>query len=315
MKDKIEPLTGSQMSEIVKSVMSALGVPTKRDAQLMLEQPYLSSRLREVFDQAACYPREQDIAKVGYPDDYTGPLPLREQINMLAERFSLDPSRAISAMYDTGDKHARAEGWFAVVNWKVLGDDYLEQCWKVFDWIRERSMSVPNPQRGFGSQGMFSYTLMGGLDEAQIGFHTAYNRWRSSHCQTDDDPIWIFPAQFGLGRAGQSHRRAVELCKRTKTEFPLSIFEVACMIAVHPMRLGKGGFSNELHAICPGSVEVPKSNATYHEGLDRRHFGFYGDGAKTVSDYNRHCSFTSSTGGSYQNFGPVTAWTWQKQER
>ena len=87
------------------------------------------------------------------------------------------------------------------------------------------------------------------------------------------------------------------------------------MIAVHPQRLGKGGYSSELHALCPGSVEIPKSFALYHEGLDRRHFGFYGDAAKTVNEYERHCCFVSDNSGSYGKFGPVTAWTWQRHER
>ncbi len=315
MKDLNEPLSGGQMSDLVSTIMSALGVPSRQDAQVMLEQPHFSSLLKQVFDLAACYPRDQDTPCAGYSVNYTGPRPLREQINILAERFSLDPSRALSLMYGTGDKHKRAEGWFAVVNWKVLGENYIDQCWKVFDWIREHSMSVPDPKRGFGSQGMFSQTLLGGFDDAQIGFHPSYNTWRVRHCQRDDDPIWIFPAQFGLGRAGQSHRRATELCKRTKTEYPLSIFEVACMIAVHPERIGKGGFSNELHAVCPGSIEIPKLDALYHDGIDRRHFGFYGEAVKTVNSYNRFCCFSSDTHGSHSHFGPVTAWTWQRQER
>lgn len=315
MKNKDKNVTRDQLGDLLKIFGQAVGVPTQQDAQMMLEQSNLGSRLREVLDQAACYPAEQSDVTVGYPEGYPGPRPLIKQVEILAERFSLDPTNAFKVIWETGDKHKCAEGWFAAVNWKVLGDDYMEQCWKVFDWIREYSKTPADPKRGHGELGMFSQDLIGKLNDEQIGFHPSYNNWRSRHPQSDKDPIWIFPAQFGFGRAGQSHRRAVELCKRTETEYPLSIFEVACMIAVHPERLGKGGYGKELHAVCPGSVEIPKPDALYHDGLDGRHFDFYGVGAVTVNKYDRYCSFVSNTSGSLAHMGPVTAWTWQRQER
>lgn len=311
--DKKAP-TIDQLAEANSLMLKSLKGLSREDLQVFLEGSSKSSALERVVEKLACYPREQRETSVGYPEEYKGPRPLHEQITMLSERFGLDPSGAFRAVYEAGDKNKYAEGWFAVINWQVLGRNYMKQCWKIFDWIREASMSPTNPIRCDGKEyGMFSYSHMAGLEEKEIGFHSSYNTWRLYHPQSKGDPIWIFPAQFGLGRAGQSHRRAIELCKRTKNEYPLSIFEVACMIALHPERLGVG-FYDQLWAIAPGSVEVPKWNAFNIEGLDHRFFSFHGEKTQTISDYGRFCSFNSSTEIGNIPMGPVTAWTWSRHK-
>lgn len=315
MQDRVigKPPTIEQLADANSAILKSLGGLDREGLQAFMEGREKSSVLEKTVDKLACYPREQFISKVGYPEDYKGPRPIREQIMTLAERFNLDPSGALQAMHDAGPKHKHAEGWFAAVNWKVLGRNYMKQCWKVFDWIREYSMRPSDNIQHEGKEyGMFSFSHVGGFSDSQIGFHPSYNTWRLYHPQDKHDPIWIFPAQFGLGRAGQSHRRAVELCKRTKSEYPLSIFEVACMIALHPERLGIG-FYEQLWAIAPGSVEIAKPDAFNTQGLDDRYFSFHGDKAKTVNGYNRHCCFGSNTGWGGSHWGPVTAWKWENQ--
>ena len=115
----------------------------------------------------------------------------------------------------------------------------------------------------------------------------------------------IVPVQMGAMRKGQSDRMVKACCKRKgMSEFPLGIFEVACLLAMHPERVPDSD-EKALEVNAPGDEYTPtgflkSGNCRWHQmgewrklGKDRLpSFGFGWSGRR--EDHN----------------GPVTASSW-----
>jgi hypothetical protein len=235
----------------------------------------------------------------------------------LADRFNLDPTKALQAMQVAGDKPKHAEAWFAVLNWKVLPGDYMELCREVFTWIAERSISPRHDNL------VLQEYVTGGFKDEQYGFTDRYKEcFPGCAWDFEDSPILIMPAQFGKGRAGQSHRRADALCRTTASEYPLSVLEVACMIALHPYRLAadKSAFSpSVLQVVAPGTMALPPEHLEHFgwEGSPHQYesFLFAGEAMETVGVYGRRCLYVGNHKGLHsEHSGPVTAWKWHKHK-
>jgi hypothetical protein len=300
-----------QTADIIAKLLDGLNGIDREGAQALLESKEFGWGLPKFIERHACFPREEVVTELGYPKDYK-PLPIREQIMTLANKFNLDPTTALQHMRSAGDKPHHAEAWFAVINWRVLGDNYIEQCQKIFQWIAERSYSEHYERDRFNEY------VTGGFKDYQYGFTNRYKEKFPGFNSTHDGPILIMPAQFGKGRAGQTPRRADALCRTTDREYPLSVFEVACMIALHPMRLAadpERGKKTVLRAYAAGTLALPQECHEHcgWEGSTHQHksFSFFGEAANTTSDYGRLCNYWGNHDGCDKEYcGPVTAWTW-----
>ena len=182
-----------------------------------------------------------------YPNEYRGPLPIREQVKMVAVMFGLDAEPKIKWL-DANPEMTLPSGfgWFAIPRWQKIATTYNEAVEKVLAKLAESRMFYNNCEGRLGPQYLRQTDrkdqMMEKLAEAQ-----------------GNPDILIVPAQFGMKHCGRSVRRAREVMPK-KTEFGLGAFEVGIMTLVHPTRFVRW---DQLHTDCAGDEYSPDGDGQF----------------------------------------------------
>ncbi len=191
--------------------------------------------------------REEITSTHTYPEQYRGPRPLLEQIELLQKLFNLSADTAlrfVERVLPTLTLSQGAEGWFAIAYWMAVASTYttaVEQALKIMQ-------------------------VRGILDKRDIDLGPEYlqqhertvRRFRKLLRDQAGQEILILPAQFGLYHRARSVRRVREIY--TEQEFGMGAFAVANMLLTHPDRLADG---QSLWVKCPGDKYSPEGDEVF----------------------------------------------------
>jgi hypothetical protein len=184
---------------------------------------------------------EEVESKWAYPQEYAGPKPIDEQIEMIAKLFSLSTGATleyVDKVLPTWTPQEGAEGPFALPRWQKIGKTYSEAVERVLAMVKA-SRTFHNYREGnLGPQYLRELA------------RTIAMWQRVSEVQKGD--ILVVPAQFGLRHRGKSVRRAREVF--TANEFGLGAFAVMSMLLTHPDREIRW---EQLHVDCSGDEYSP----------------------------------------------------------
>jgi len=136
----------------------------------------------------------------------------------------------------------KAEGWFAIPRWELIGRTYIDAA--------EKALRVISAQRKVGRYAlgnMQDYRLRQMSESAKL--------WKEIGKIQKGYDILIVPAQFGLCYREPPNLEAKNLFDAN--EFYLGVFAVSCMLLTHPMREQK---SMQLHTACVGDEIVRDSD-------------------------------------------------------
>lgn len=180
-----------------------------------------------------------------YPDEYTGPAPIVDQIKAIAAIFGLDPTQALDYSTRLPELPKGAEGWFAIPCWEKVAATYGEAVERVLAKLKEkRTDTVVNYREG-----------QLGPEYLRISTRT---RQHMQVAGTQLGDILLIAAQFGKRHRGRSVRRARECF--TVDEFGLGAFAVGCMTLTHPTRFKRW---EQLHTDCAGDEFAPGADGGF----------------------------------------------------
>lgn len=129
----------------------------------------------------------------------------------------------------------KAEGWFAIPRWELIGRTYIDAVEKVL-----RVISVQrNISEKYQLVNIRNYRLRQMSETAKM--------WKEIGKIQKGYDILIVPAQFGLCYREPPNLEAKNLFEAN--EFYLGVFAVSCMLLTHPMREQRG---SQLHTACVG---------------------------------------------------------------
>ncbi len=129
----------------------------------------------------------------------------------------------------------KAEGWFAIPRWELIGRTYIDAV--------EKALRVISTQRKVGER----YALGNMQDYRLRQMSETAKMWKEIGKIQKGYDILIVPAQFGLCYREPPNLEAKNLFDAN--EFYLGVFAVSCMLLTHPMREQK---STQLHTACVG---------------------------------------------------------------
>lgn len=220
-----------------------------------------------------------------YPEEYTGPKPIEEQIKAIAAIFNLDPAQALEYAKQLPELPAGAEGWFAIPRWDKVGAAYGEALEKVIAKLKEsRTDTVTNYREGQ-------------LGPKHLRQTKRTEEYMAKVMETQSGDILIIAAQFGKRHRGRSVRRARE-CFQTG-EFGLGAFANGCMILTHPEKEVRW---EQLHIDCSGDEYSPGAGG----GFSRAPFWYWRGGKLRF--------YTSDVSGAFERYGTASAFLPQPPE-
>jgi hypothetical protein len=234
-------ISPEQQGELVKQFTLALARRSHAEGCALLESSigwYINEFLNEKCD-FTCDWVESDLE---YPAAYKGLRPVEEQVQLLASTFRLDPKPALKVL-EKGlpAVPAWAEGWAAVPIQEKLPSTYANLAYKSLTWHSSVCGNRPRCHSSHGApEGLnLEDHVLPHFANPEVGKRGSVRRkftwwWelKVGGC------IMIVPVQMGAMRRGQSDRMVKAQCRRKDmSEFPLGIFEVACLLAMHPKRV------------------------------------------------------------------------------
>jgi hypothetical protein len=203
------------------------------------------------------FANEQVASNYGYPPEYKGPRPIKEQIEILAKIFGLDPSHALEyaeKIIPTLTLRNGMEGWFA-----VLSPSALEKLFpQVLDEADRFCNGVNLVLEKIGSSRTFHNYWAGKIDTKHIRQHVRTTSAVAKIAEVQKGDILIIQAQLGLRYRGCSVRRA-RVCFRGG-EFGLDPISMGSITLTHPERYVR---SSELDTDLPGAEFSPDGDGDF----------------------------------------------------
>ncbi len=232
------------------------------EAQHINEQGYelkrefqkLIARLRVRQD----YANEQVISSYTYPNEYAGPQPIAEQVDILAELFGLSLGATveyIEKVLPSLELPKGAEGWFAIPSVGALAARHFP---KVTDPAEQYCRAVELVLKKISHSRKFYNYRQGQINPNQLRQYASSMAMMEQTVKNQPGDIMIIPAQFGLRHRGCSVRRARAIF--TKNEFGLGALAVGSMLLTHPKRLVRW---EQLHVDCTGDEFAPVAGGQF----------------------------------------------------
>ncbi len=236
------------------------------------------------------YAGEEVQSNWGYPDEYTGPAPIMDQVRTIASIYGLSLEETLQfvdqvlPMLTLPDG---AEGWFAIPKVDAIAarhfksvtnpdEQYVRAVLLMLDKIKE-------------SRAFYNYRD-GQITADRLRQHprTAAMLERISEVQRGS--ILVIPSQFGLRHAGRSVRRARAVY--AKNEFGHGALAVGSMAIAHPSRFVRW---EQFHVDCGGDEFSAQAGGRFGRAP---YFYFVGGGylkfgASGVGCPDGHCGSAS----------------------
>lgn len=190
---------------------------------------------------------EEAASSWGYPPEYKGPMPIREQIEGLSQLFGLQSAEALRFAETALPSLALpqgAEGWFAIPRVEALARIHFPS---ITDPKERYCAAVRLVLGKIAESRKFKNWREGQIVPAQLRQHARTAAMLEKIGGEQPGDIILLPAQFGLRHAGRSVRRARVVF--TSQEFGLGSLAVGSMTLTHPKRFVRW---EQLHTDCAG---------------------------------------------------------------
>lgn len=252
---------GRQFMDLCAAAYNKHGL-TSEQAQFVNERgDELQAWLRELLARLSVteeYANEEVDSTWGYPGEYSGPLPIGEQIDKLAAMFGLsfgETMKFVETVLPALELPNGAEGWFAIpsVNalaarhFKTVTDPKERYCRAVLLMIEKLATS-----RRF-----YNYRE-GEITPDRLRQHARTAVMLERIAETQKGDILVIPSQFGLRHRGRSVRR--DRVVFGKNEFGHGALSVGSMLLTHPTRLARW---EQLHIDCAGDEFYPGADGVF----------------------------------------------------
>lgn len=305
--------TAEQIARLTGDFTRALVHRSRGELQDIFAEEGVGWEMETFLDRLSGYSCDFAEGDINYPTEYVGLRPLKEQIELVSDEFRIASRQALKLIRNQLPTLPDwMEGWAAFpIEYRLRNSSYSQALYKAVLWMNKVTGNL---------SGRYAGCLMGGLDPFEdvcpgyTGIDSFAHGFRSRR-QSDflnafyekfASRIAIAPVQMGRLRRGQSDRMVREQCRRSRCEYPGTAFDVACLLAMHPTRVGAG---ETLSANCPGDVYTQDALQTHLIGdLKNQQMaefrGGIGDSPGLIflsigSDMRKDC-----------RHGPVTFSTW-----
>jgi len=303
-----EGMSSEQLGELVKKFVASVAGRSHAEAQALLTN-HIDWHIREMLDEQGSFTCDWVRSELEYPKAYTGLRPIEEQVHLVADEFRIDRKPVLKFLTKgLPDVPKWAEGWAALPIQEKFTDTYVNLIYKALIWHCTARGHAPGRYAGCGAPG--GLTL-----EKHIRPHFSGPELEKVSCprrnfawlweQKVGGRIMIVPVQMGRLRRGQSDRMVKACClRRGISEFPLGIFEVACLLAMHPGRVRVYG-EKALDVNAPGDeytrdAYIKSGNCRWQQmgtwwSLDKSNLPYFGFARGEIRSPNN---------------GPITASNW-----
>ena len=178
------------------------------------------------------FANEEVRAAYGYPEEYKGPKPIKQQIRAIAEVFGLDPALALEYAKKLPVLPEGAEGWFAIPLVDTLAAKHFPE---VVDPAEKYCRALQLVHQKIAASRSFTNYRDGQIDTAHIRVSTRTLEMMKKIAEMQKGDILIIAAQLGKRHGGRSVRRAREVF--TANEYGLTSVAGGSIVLVHPERL------------------------------------------------------------------------------
>ena len=202
--------------------------------------------------------------------------PLREQIQMLAEAFRLNPQNAYRHIEHLPQLPEQATGWFAIVRWEAISQSYGE--------------ALENVLARIAKQRPFKNYRKDALSQDHLRVSTRTQGFLDTLDKEQPGDILLIPAQLGTRHQEKPVRLAIT--SFTENEFGLTAFAAGCIALTHPERFQQ---ASDLDITCSGDEYAPYGDGNFSESL---FYYFHDDRLKFQTRWLNV---------SYTGFGPASA--------
>ncbi len=181
--------------------------------------------------------------KACYPGGYKGAKPLEEQYRILRQFLGISADATYNELFGQPRLPVGAEGYFLIPRQAYVGTTYISAfrrmvaCFPRFQDIAMDNKTTQRLERERSS--------LREIGEKQ----TAYK-------------ILVVPCQFGLQYAGRSVDHVNTVMRAN--EFPLGVYEVACMLLTHPERWSD---ITDFTVDCPGTSYSPRADNDFSKAF------------------------------------------------
>lgn len=301
-------ISPDQLGEITKQLVMALTRRSHAEGCAVMDK-HFGWHIEQLLDELGDFSCDWVKTDLVYPKAYRGLRPIEEQINLIADQFRLDRGPAMSLLsHGLPDVPKWAEGWAALPILETHKGTYVDHVERALIWHsgvcgnRPDCYSSSRGQEGLRLEEHVRPHFVG--DElGKASYPRSRFTWKWG--QRIGGQIMIVPVQMGILRRGQSDRMVKACClQKCMEEFPLGIFEVACLLAMHPDRVPTY-YEQALNVNTPGDEYTPEgfiktANCRWKQmghfwNLDKTGIPCFGFGQNNIRDK--------------QN-GPVTASGW-----
>ena len=193
------------------------------------------------------YASEEVESTCTYPEEYTGPKKIGDQVEILANAFGFDAERSFDFIFNTLpnlELPSGAEGWFAIPSVDALAKRHFPS---ITDPAEQYCCAVDLMVQKIEDERDIVNHRKGQIRAAYFRQHPRTVSALRKISETQKGDIIVVPAQFGMRYRGRSARRAREVF--LFNEFGLGALAVGSMILAHPERLVCW---EQLHLECPG---------------------------------------------------------------
>lgn len=303
-----ERMSPNQLGDLTRVCVAELARRSHAEGQA-LEETNFQYRFREMLDECGDFTCDWVKSNLEYPKAYKGLRPVEEQVHLLADKFGIDRQPALDFLKKSlPDVPKWAEGWAALPIQERFPHAHAKISQQALIWHSSICGNSPDYYARYGvPEGLTLEDHVRphfvGLELEKVSCARRIFAWQWERFV--GGRIMIVPVQMGAMRRGQSDRMVKAHCKRkSMSEFPLGIFEVACLLAMHPERVPDFD-EKALGVNAPGDEYTPEgllksvNCGRKQMGVWRRfrrgglpYFGFGGDGIREAQN------------------GPVTASSW-----
>lgn len=237
------------------------------------------------------YANEVVSSNYTYPEEYKGPKPIVEQVNIIATMFGLDPTQALQFAKNLPTLPEGSEGWFAIPKVSAVA---TKQFPAITDKAEQYCEAVKLVHTKLADSCRFRNYRDGEIVTSKLRQH-ARSAHFLSHLEAEQaGDILIIAVQYGMRHRGKSVRRARETF--ASNEFGLGAFAIGCMALVHPERYVRW---EELDTDCAGDEFAPDADG----GFSGSPLFFSGDGGLGFD--------TDGVSSAYAYYGSVSAFVQQ----
>ncbi len=243
---------GRKFIDIVETAYDKASL-SDAEAQLVNEAPGLGNLIAKFINenrQSKQYLDEQAPSNSRYPSDYKGPKPIEQQIQLIAQLFKLDQTKALAFTKTLPELPNEAEGWFAIPSPTALSERHYDSTEDKNRQYHNAVNQICMARSGQSEVVGFNNYIVGKIDEDHLKLHPrtteAYEKLSEDQ---DNSDILIVACQLGMKHRGKSVRKAITAF--SSNEFGLDIIAAMAINLTHPTRFVR---SDELDIDLPGNL-------------------------------------------------------------